>query len=199
MDKRKEFIEYAGLLAKEGYLRDYRNLALKTDDGILALKKGCDLRSPRLADIIAMDAQQFSQESPLAALFCTIFDTVKDARAILLSQSDYTRAVAESGKSLDTLLDDLAQLIGPGVPSGTEETAAAVLRKRNAFLIRGQGALCAAKNLYDLQAVAMVLEKGCRAQIAGFFLGGARKISFIEALFMRFIYLKKYSREADKK
>jgi ribulose-5-phosphate 4-epimerase/fuculose-1-phosphate aldolase len=98
----------------------------------------------------------------------------------LLSAAPFTLALSRSGKRLGMVLDDLAQLVGVG--SG-----------RCAF-IRGGGARLSYEDRSDAEAAAMVVEKACRAQLAGELLGGAKRIPLIEAILMRAVYLKKYSR-----
>ncbi len=104
----------------------------------------------------------------------------KEADGSLLSQAPFTRAFSFRETRLGMVLDDLAQLVGVG-----KETCA---------FVPGVGARLSYPDPSDAEAAAMVVEKACRAVLAGERLGGAARIPLLEAVLMRAVYLKKYSR-----
>lgn len=111
-------------------------------------------------------------------------------------------AVSKAGKSLYPLLDDFAQIIGTRVrvaeydgSARSIKNVAGKLKGRNAVLIRGNGALCVGPNRSDAVAAEMVFEKNCKAIIYTTLLGKVKPINQLEAMLMRFIYLKKYSKK----
>jgi len=110
---------------------------------------------------------------------------------LLRSRAPYTVAFSRQKKALPAVLDDLAQLIGPSVPVIDE---APKVLKKNCLFVRGEGALFAFSDRYEAEAAAMVLEKSCRAAMAGALLGSISTIPLLEALLMRAVYLKKYSK-----
>ena len=47
----------------------------------------------------------------------------------------------------------------------TRKTVVKALGKRNAVLIKDNGAVCVAGNQYDAEAVEIVMEKGCKTAV----------------------------------
>ena len=128
----------------------------------------------------------------------------KDVNSVIHSKKPEIVAVSKIGKTMKPLLDDFAQLIGITVrgaeydPGNTVKSAKKVVRKlrgRNAVLLSGNGALCAAGDKSDAEAVEMVLEKDARAQISADLIGGAKAINPVESLLMRVVYTTKYSKQ----
>lgn len=128
----------------------------------------------------------------------------KDVNSVIHSKKPEIVAVSKIGKTMKPLLDDFAQLIGITVrgaeydPGNTVKSAKKVVRKlrgRNAVLLSGNGALCAAGDKSDAEAVEMVLEKDARAQISADLIGGAKAINPVESLLMRVVYKTKYSKQ----
>ena len=115
--------------------------------------------------------------------------------------------VAESGAArMRPLLDDFTQIIGTtvrildlssyGYPQTVMDAVRHAARGRNAVMVRGIGALCFAHNFDEAYAASLVLDKNCRALVEASFLGGGRNINAFEAMLMRYVYLKKYSKIA---
>ena len=110
----------------------------------------------------------------------------------------------EEEKLLKPYLDDFAQLVGTKlrVAEDRPEIIEKALAENTPLLIKGRGALCAAKKKSDSEALYIVIEKNCRA----FFAAQAAKknengnvsagkpIKAWECALMRQIYLKKYSK-----
>jgi len=109
----------------------------------------------------------------------------------LLSSAPYTVAWSRRGRSLVALLDDLAQLAGPRVPVAM--TLPRRLGSRKALLVVGQGALVSGT---DAEALAMVIEKACRAALGAEGLGGPRPFPAWEAWAMHLVYQNSYSKQA---
>ncbi len=114
-----------------------------------------------------------------------------DGSAAWLSTAPFTVRFSTLRRPLPPVLDDLAQLTGRRV---------AVLRstpkrrpRADAVLVPGRGALVFGS---DHEAVAMVVEKAARAWIGAAGLGGAKALPLWEALLMRAIYARSYSKQA---
>lgn len=119
---------------------------------------------------------------------------------ILLSNTKFTMAIAKSGRTLYPMLDDMAQLTGTSIKSVQSYSAIKnKLNRNNALFIKDEGCLCCGSDLYEAQALSMVIEKGSMAKIAASFIGGGKKIQTHEAFLMRLIYLFKYSRKSKRK
>ena len=57
--------------------------------------------------------------------------------------------------------------------------------------------LCSRNTPAIVNPVSMIMSKACLAQLAANVYDAAKPINPIEALLMRFIYLKKYSKQAE--
>ncbi len=137
-----------------------------------------------------------------AELHREIYSRYKEVGAIIHTLLPDILAVSRQGRKVMPLLDDFAQIIGTSVRvadyDGSDRATQDItgkLKGRNAVLIRGRGALCIGPNKYDASAAVMVLDKGCKAQICASLLGKVKPINFLEALLMRYIYQKKYSKQ----
>ncbi len=99
----------------------------------------------------------------------------------------------EHKNSLLPYLDDFAQMVGPSLEiiDYDESTIAKAKEDGKPLLVRGHGAMCNAANEDDQVALSMLIEKNCRAALAGL---GCAPIGRYEAIFMRQFYLQKYSR-----
>lgn len=102
---------------------------------------------------------------------------------------------------LKPYLDDFAQLAGTSlkVVDTEDKNADKLIQKAiedgHPLLVRGKGALCAAKERGDAEALSIVIEKNCRAALAAI---GSKPINPVECLLMRQIYLNKYSKQSKK-
>lgn len=102
-------------------------------------------------------------------------------------------ASAREGR-LRPYLDDLAQIAGADilcVPPAADRVQRAA-KGRNAVLIRGMGALCAADSESDVEAVRALLRKGCAAKLYAEKAGGCRPLSEADARLQRLVYRKSY-------
>ena len=111
--------------------------------------------------------------------------------------------VSRAGITLYPHVDDFAQIIGTKVKTVPADPAgiASALRNTSAVLIENRGALCCGASERDAEAAQMILQKNCMARIGGTLFGGVKPISRFDSKLMRFVYLKKYSKQirANKK
>lgn len=142
-----------------------------------------------------------------ADLHMTIYKKRKDINNIIHSNKDDIFVASQSGKTLLPLLDDFAQLIGPSLkcvtfnPNSTIKSSKKVTRRlkgRNAVLLKDNGAVCCAATKSDAEAVEMVVDKGCKTYIGTNLYSKPKPINPIETRLMRFVYQKKYSKQAGK-
>lgn len=96
---------------------------------------------------------------------------------------------------LKPYLDDFAQLVGTKlkVVDNDEALIQKAIAEGTPLLVRGRGALCAAAEESDKEAISLVIEKNCRAALAAI---GSKPINPIESFLMRQFYLKKYSKRS---
>lgn len=111
----------------------------------------------------------------------------------LWNESPVIMKFMEARDVLKPYLDDFAQMAGSGlkVIDYNEKLIAKAIKNGKPLLVRGKGALCAAEERSDAEALFMVIEKNCRAALAAL---GAEPIAPWECMLMRQIYLRKYSK-----
>lgn len=102
----------------------------------------------------------------------------------------------EHKDSMPAYLDDFAQMVGPQLnvtenDERAEELIAKAEETNVPILVKGRGAMCNAESEDDRIALSMIIEKNCRAALAGI---GCRPIGRYESIFMRQFYLQKYSK-----
>lgn len=149
---------------------------------------------------------EFTDQQDLAGLpqeikfYRTIYRKNKGINQIICKATPEILAVSAAGLTLKPLLDDFAQIIGLQVETVDEpdpEIIAGALRKSAAVIIINRGALCCGQTKEDAVAVGMILQKACKALIGASLFGKVKPINPLESLLMRYVYLKKYSKQAE--
>lgn len=158
-------------------------------------------------DIATGDSVAHCENYPESAeLHRAVYAAREDVNCIIHSKKPEIVAASVRGGKFKPLLDDFAQLVGVTLktgeynPANTVKTAKKVVRKlkgRNAVLVKDNGGICVAGNMYDAEAVEMVLEKEMRTDAAAKLIGDAKYINPVEALLMRVIYKTKYSKKTE--
>lgn len=140
-----------------------------------------------------------SSETPMHA---AIYRTRPEINGIIHTHPQYGCTVAAARKEVPPILDDMAQLIGPGLKvadyahPGSEEMVLGVLAAiegRNACLLANHGAVCLGRTLDEAFTVNIILEKSCRTYIDSFAIGGAVPFSHEEAEELHTMYMETYS------
>ena len=144
----------------------------------------------------------------VARIHSAIYKTSKVNNIAHLTDPDVV-AVSAVGKSINPLLDDLAQIAGPTIKIAEwnqfeRDSSANEIKKclkgRNAILIKNCGAICTGNNEDDLNAVDLVMAKGCESEIGSKLLSTSKSsgISYLDSFIMRTIYVQKYMKQASK-
>ena len=195
------------------------------DDGIVTKNAGClSLRngSQMLITPNEADLENFSGDTAVIVnladssyegsekphrdykLHAALYNKKKNFNVIVHTVLTNTVISSKAGREVLPLLDDIAQIVGATVKvaeydqvvnQAVIKSTINALKRRSGALLKNNGAICGAYNFYDVQAVAQVLEKGCKTCIETEFLGGGKKINFIEANLMRLVYNIKYSKQ----
>lgn len=214
--KEREALVAAGLkLVEQGLVsRTWGNISIKVNDSeMLVTPSGKFYEDLTPADMVLINFKTNTYDksgikpSSEFKLHSGIYNDRKEFNAIIHTHQMNASTCAAARREVPAVLDDLAQICGPTVrcadyalPSTNKLVKATVkaMRGRNAALMANHGAVCAGKNLDEAFVVCQVLEKGCKAFIEAEFLGGAKKINKFEAWVMHKIYIKKYSKMAEK-
>lgn len=117
-------------------------------------------------------------------------------------------AVSCTGEDMLPMIDDFAQIAGVDIKNcewidgDTDDCAAKVgkaINSRNAVLIAGNGALICGNSEGDMQALEIIMEKGCAAVVDVTIFNRPHYVPKAECFLMRTVYLAKYSKQIDKK
>jgi L-fuculose-phosphate aldolase len=211
---RQQIIEGGLRLVKEGLVaRTWGNISIRVDEShMLITPSGRTYEDLTPLDIVLVNYHTSKHEGTIKPssekeLHCEIYRTRKNIHAVIHTHQMNASTVAAAHREVPPILDDMAQIIGPSVrvaeyalPSTKKITKRTVsaLKGRNAALMANHGAVCVGRDLEEAFVVCQVLEKACKAFIEAEFLGGAKSINKFEAHLMHQIYIRKYSREADK-
>lgn len=134
-------------------------------------------------------------------LYSSMQSKWKTMKYIHWNTSPEAIAFSRSNITLKPLLDDFAQIVGTSMKVVENDPAqiTIALKRASAVFVRNRGALCVGDTQEDAQAVSMVVEKNCRAYIGATLFGRVKSIHPVESWLMRFIYVKKYSKQAHAK
>ena len=210
---KQKIIEAGKRLLIEGLVaRTWGNVSIRVDEKIMAITpSGRTYEELTLSDIVLVNYQTSKYEGSIKPssekeLHCEIYRTRKNINAVIHTHQMNASTVAAARREVPPILDDMAQIIGPGVrvadyalPSTKKIVRKTVkaLNGRMAALMANHGAVCIGHNIDEAFVVCQVLEKACKAFIEAEFLGGAKSIGKFEAWLMHQFYLKKYSSMAD--
>lgn len=132
----------------------------------------------------------------------------EDCTMIKHIANPYVVAVSCLGETMLPMIDDFAQIAGidvksaPWIDGDTDECANEIgkaIEDRNAVLVEGNGALVTGNSAGDLQALEIIMEKGCEAQVDVDIFNRPHYVPKAECFLMRTVYLAKYSKKIDEK
>jgi len=140
-----------------------------------------------------------------AELHRAVYRKRKDISCIIHARGAELTAASCFGNPLKPLVDDFAQIVGVDArcaefnEKDAEKSAARcvkALKGRHGLLLKNDGALCCGPNESDAAAVEMIMEKNSIAFLGTILFNVYRPISKSHSRLMRFVYLKKYSKQA---
>lgn len=173
----------------------------RVEDGLFELTR-LDNGEKFTLSISGYESADFVPE--IAKLHAEIYKKRKDVNVIIPSKEDATVTASVLGKTVKPYLDDFAQIVGINLKVATFDPAkkcsakAAVckLGKRDALLLRDNGAICVGSDEDEAEAVKLVAEKGCKAYVTSYaYEGYAKTINPAECALMRVVYKLKYSKK----
>ncbi|PJZ69756.1 aldolase [Leptospira perolatii] len=207
-----ELQKFLPQLVKEGILTKNGCASLRIGNTIWITPKKADLNSlgkktkNSLLALPLAPNQVFPSDIPGEAhAHLALYLSRNDVNVILHSTQENVLTCSMAGETVRPLLDDMAQIVGPTavvVKYGEDPSSLKRLvkgfKRRNAVLIKDAGALCGHSTLDDVHAVCQVLEKACKAYVEARILGGGKAVPWFEAEAIRFVYQRKYSKQAEK-
>lgn len=117
-------------------------------------------------------------------------------------------AVSCTGDPIVPMIDDFAQIVGldvkcvEWVDGDTDACAKKIVKAikgRNGVLIQGNGALVTGNSDGDIQALEIIMDKGCAAVIDVNIFNRPHYVPKMECFLMRTVYLAKYSKQINEK
>lgn len=194
--KTEELLHYCGVLVKEKLVASGDCLSIRDGDGMYATNPAKDVGAQTEGDVNRYGFAQTPVDQMLA-LHRELYLRRPDISAIITNHAPYCVAMAKQGKKLVAVLDDMAQIIGQSAKvasSYAPEDVIKIIGKNDACLVKNGGVVAVGRTPDEAHTGSLVLEKGAKAYIEATILGGAVKIPYHEALLMRFVYKKKYSK-----
>lgn len=188
--------KYGKLMVNQGYtLGSEGRIFLKSRGCCIGTREEANLGELKLEDIMELSRNEVENYLPAKIL---IDD--KNINAIVISNTPYCSRCAKEGKEIYAVLDDMAQIIGPKVSLVDYDKGAItrVLKKSTACIVKDKYTISTGRNLYEATVAMEVLEKAAEVYLKAQVLGGGKKINKFEALLMRYIYKKKYSKTEEK-
>ena len=195
----KTINEYTAPALRSGVLSASDRISIRNDEGAWITREKAKLGSLTEKDIISLHADTKNTADALADMCVCLYAAHARLGAIVNSRSPYTLVLSRTGETVRPYVDDIAQIVGINIKCiDVRDTSRAVslIKRRNAVLIKDMGALCVDSSLDDALAVTMITEKACAIHVQGEYIGGAKPINVIESALMRFVYIKKYSKQA---
>jgi len=188
------------------------NVSVRVGGHMVITPTGADYRGLTAEEMAVVDLATGEWQGPKPSsersLHRSVYEERPEINAVIHTHAPNASTLAAARRELPPILDDVAQLLGPTVRvadyalPGTQKIVRVTLRAlrgRMAAFLANHGAICLGRSLDEAFLGCQVLEKGCKAFIEAEFLGGAKGINRFEAWMMHQVFLRKYSRQGQKK
>lgn len=119
---------------------------------------------------------------------------------IIFDRSKVVKEMSSAGKRVYPMIDDMAQIAGVSfacVDSKEKNTISKIaeaMKNDACVFVKDLGAVCAAMDESEVEAVQMVLDKNCLAGVYCGAHGVKDHLGFLDATMQRRVYVKKYSK-----
>ena len=166
----------------------------RTPDGFLLHAKG---KEPILVKFGQSDKSMTGE----AKIHSEIYSQNPKINCIMHTDTPDVILLSRADTKLFPFVDDFAQIVGTKVitvPVDPDRIARS-LKSASSVMVCDNGALCCGATQGDASAVQMIMEKNCKAKICTTLFGDVKPISGFDSKLMRFVYLKKYSKQINVK
>lgn len=176
-------------------------IALMHDGKVYFTKPDVDFA--KITDESVFSAEVTDNAAAISAKYGELYGAVfalfagkKPVGAAIVTHPEYSAACANSGRDVPPVLDDMAQIVGPSLRfAKSPALIAKKLKGRCCLLLAGGGLLATGRTSTEAVTATLVAEKSCRCYVKAAHVGGAKKISALEALLMHVVYTLKYSKK----
>ncbi|MBE5763079.1 MAG: class II aldolase/adducin family protein [Clostridiales bacterium] len=190
----EKIVEYAKRLVEEGINDDKACISLKATQGYMyATKLGVSLKDIKDTDVVKIELATAEGEYNLHA---SVYAAKEDVNAICHVHPKWVAPVAKAGATIPTVLDDMAQIVGPKCKTANNDVKSilAKLKGCNSCLIKDDGCITTGRSLDEAYTCVLVLDKAAHCFVSSAVIGKNVTINFFEAKLMQIIYKKKYSK-----
>jgi len=174
---------------------------IRDGNTVYTARDGFHLSELTAEDIISLPLTEvFVMNDSLSSVTLPVLRLYPHIKTLFLNRSRYSLSISQTGETLKPYVDDIAQIIGIDIKSLPLEDAGKIIKlfkSRSAVTIMNEGILCAGSSPEDAAAVSIIAEKAAYIHIQGSYLGRLNYIGKFESALMRFIYRKKYSKQAE--
>ena len=187
-------LEYAKELAKQNVVGKGDCISVRAGEYIYASNKDSDLSSLEEKDVLKIKASEAEGEY---ALHAAIYAAKEDANAICHCHPAWVAPIAEIGKKIPSVADDMTQIVGRDCRTckNTPDAIVKNLKKRNSILVAGDGCVTTGRTLNEAYTCVLVLDKAAHCYVGSAVLKKNVLINFFEATLMNVIYKMKYSKK----
>lgn len=166
----------------------------RTPDGFKLVKENGDTINVKFGQFDGPYAKE-------AGIHNAIYLGNRSINTIIHKDTPDILTVSHANVTLYPLVDDFAQIVGTKVKTVSDNpySIANALKKASAVLVSDNSAYCCGASEGDAYAVHMIMEKNCKALLCGTLFRKIKPISWLDRNLMRFVYLKKYSKQIEDK
>ena len=190
----EKIVEYAKRLVEEGINDDKACISLRAKAGFMYVtKQGVALKDIKEADVEKVEMATTQGEYLLHA---SVYTAKEDVNAICHVHPKWVAPVAKAGATIPTVLDDMAQIVGPKCKTANNDIESIIknLKGCNSCLIKDDGCITTGRSLDEAYTCVLVLDKAAHCFVSSAVIGKNVTINIFEAKLMQFIYKKKYSK-----
>ena len=185
---------------RSGSMSEKDRIWLRDKNGIWTSKEETLLTELTSDDILQVPLNsKMDYPDNLTHLAIAVMSENPGLNMLILNRSQYSKTVSVTGETVKPYVDDIAQIIGIDIknyPSSKIKKITRLFRSRSAVCVKNEGILCAGTSPDDAAAVAIIAEKAAIIHIQGSFFEKLTYIGRAESALMRFIYRRKYSKQA---
>ena len=166
----------------------------RTSDGFKLFKENGDIISVKFGQFNGPYAKE-------ARIHDEIYLGNKSINNIIHKDTPDIVTVSHANVTLYPLVDDFAQIVGTKVKTVSDNPSniAKALKNASAVLVSNNSAYCCGASEGDAYAVHMIMEKNCKTLLCGTLFQKIKPIRWLDRNLMRFVYLKKYSKQIENK
>lgn len=150
-----------------------------------------------LEEICKRNCKGFSEQTADKDADAVASAVKKEYPLAMLASTDALLAVAAKGSALPAQLDDMAQMIGRKIPVVRKDAARIIsaLKKHNAVLVPGLGAIVCGCDKDDSEALCILADKAAVSALHTAASHTDARLSFTDAMLMHAMYKFKYSKQ----